>query len=307
MQKNKKQNILSESRIKSHKRYDFTSRLRESYPLLRKSEKKVADFFLKNSQNRLDMPITDFARLIDVSVATVSRFCKAVGFCGFQDLKLSMAMSLNSLEGFKNIPSDIHETDSLLDISRKLSATLSSAISETQSTLDIFDFEKVIRAIIDAKEIMVYAIGGSSIIAYAAHHLLVKAGLRCGVYTDGYMQTVTAALLSEEGVAIGISNTGVSKHVVDALEIASAKGAKTIGITSNRDSALAKASDISLVTPAGRRDVPLYGGAIEARVCQLYILDVLYLGVLFGLGDRSRVNLQETTDALRKYYNPFNY
>jgi RpiR family carbohydrate utilization transcriptional regulator len=161
--------------------------------------------------------------------------------------------------------------------------------------------------LVRAKQIMLYGIGGSSIIVYAAHHLLAKAGLSCGVYTDGYMQTVTASMMNAESVALGVSNTGMSKHVVDALDIAASKGAITIGITSNRDSALARASKICLVTPPGGRDIPLYGGSIEAKVCQLYILDLLYLGILFKLGNVTKKNLKETANALRTYYNPINY
>ena len=299
--------LLLDSKEGSRHSDDFIFRLQSYYPSLTKSEKKVADFFLQAPQSRLDMPITIFAKTLGISVASVSRFCKAVGFDGFQDLKLSMAMSLNAAEGFKNIPADINETDSLLEIMKKLADTLSNAISETQITLNHEDIGKAINAIIHAKQIMVYGIGGSSIIAYAAHHLFAKAGLKCGVYTDGYMQTVTASLMCEEDVAIGISNTGISKHVVDALNIASDKGAKTISITSNRDSPLAHSSEICLTTPSGRRNVPLYGGVIEAKVCQLYVLDILYLGIVFKLGEHSKKNLQETTNALRKYYNPINY
>ncbi len=85
------------------------------------------------------------------------------------------------------------------------------------------------------------------------------------------------------------------------------KRGNTDGITSNRDSALGRASTICLVTPPGRRDVPLYGGSIEAKVCQLYILDLLYLGILFKLGNITKKNLKETANALRTYYNPINY
>jgi hypothetical protein len=61
------------------------------------------------------------------------------------------------------------------------------------------------------------------------------------------------------------------------------------------------------VTPPGGRDIPLYGGSIEAKVCQLYILDLLYLGILFKLGNITKKNLKETANALRTYYNPINY
>lgn len=68
---------------------DIIVRLQKHYSSLRKSEKKIADYLQQHSQQRLDMSITEFAKL------------------GFQDLKLSLAASLNIAEEFQNIPIEI--------------------------------------------------------------------------------------------------------------------------------------------------------------------------------------------------------
>ncbi|NIO04745.1 MAG: RpiR family transcriptional regulator, partial [Proteobacteria bacterium] len=91
---------------------DFLSRVQKSYPALRRSEKKIADYLRKNSLQRFDVSITEFAKLLDVSEATVSRFCRSLGYRGFQDLKFSLAADVSTAEEFKNIPVDIAETDS---------------------------------------------------------------------------------------------------------------------------------------------------------------------------------------------------
>jgi len=66
-------------------------------------------------------------------------------------------------------------------------------------------------------------------------------------------------MVDEESVVIGVSPTGVSKHVVDAVKIASEKGAITIGVISNPESPLAQFSQICLFTPGNPKNVPLYG------------------------------------------------
>lgn len=53
-----------------------------------------------------------------------------------------------------------------------------------------------------------------------------------------------------------------------------------------------------------REDRLWYGEYMEAKVCQLYVLDILYLRLLFKLGDASKQALQATTNALKTYYNP---
>lgn len=283
---------------------DFIVRLQTQYSALRKSEKKIADYLQQNSQQRLDMSITEFARLLEVSETTVSRFCRVVGYQGFQDLKLSLAISLSADEEFKNIPPDIHETDSTPEIGKKLSDSLSKAIAETQRSLNIDNIDAAVDAFVHARQVMLYGIGGSSSIVYAAHHLFMKAGINCAVYTDGYMQTVAASMMEEESVAFGVSSSGMSKHIVDAIKIASEKGATTIGMTNNRRSGLAKIVQICLFIPDGDREIPLYGDFMEAKACQLYVMDLLYLGILFKLGDASKKNLKETAKMLKEYYNP---
>ena len=283
---------------------EFIRHLQAHYSSLRKSEKKIADYLQQHAEERLDMSITELARRLKVSETTVSRFCRAIGLQGFQDLKLSMAASLNKGAEFKNIPPAIHEGDSTPEIGRKLAESLSDSLAKTQQGLNVEAMDNAIDAIARAKQIYIYGIGGSAVVALAAHHLFTKAGLNCVVYTDGYMQTVSASMIKPDMVALGISNTGITKHVVDAVKIAVKNGAITIGMTSDRQSALAQSSTICLVTPLEYMDAPLYGGAIDAKVCQLYLVNLLYMGVLFKLGKPLKRNLDATARALRTHFNP---
>ena len=283
---------------------DFIHKLQSQYPDLRKSERKIADYLQAHAHERLDLSITELARTLKVSETTISRFCRVVGYQGFQDLKLSMATALNNGDSFQNIPAEIHEDDPPAMISKKLSESLRKSIDQTQQELNMGEIEAVIDALAKAGRIYLYGIGGSGVIVSAAHHLFTKAGLESVAHTDGYMQTVSASMMKPESVAIGVSNTGMSKHVVDALAIASERGATTVGITGNRNSDLARTAQICLVTPLGALDAPLYGGSIDAKACQLYLVDLLYLGVLFKLGSSAKKNLKETARALRTYYNP---
>ena len=283
---------------------NFVQHLQSNYSTLRKSEKKIADYLQQHAQERLDFSITELAKRLKVSETTVSRFCRVIGLQGFQDLKLSMAASSSPVDEFKNIPPTIHEGDATPEIGRKLSESLSGSIAKTQQSLNVEDMDKAIDAITRAGQIYIYGIGGSAIIAQAAHHLFTKAGLNCVIYADGYMQAVSASMTKPKMVAFGVSNTGITKHVVDAVKIAGKNGATTIGLTSDRESVLARTVEICLATPLEYRDTPLYGGAIDAKVCQLYLVDLLYLGVLFKLGRPLKHNLQATAAALRTYYNP---
>lgn len=51
------------------------------------SEKKVAEYVLKNYMRVLDFTVTELAEKAGVSDATVVRFCRSVGYKGYQDMK----------------------------------------------------------------------------------------------------------------------------------------------------------------------------------------------------------------------------
>ena len=63
---------------------DFIRHLQANYSILRKSEKKIADYLQQDAQERLDFSITELAKRLQVSETTISRFCRAIGLRGFR-------------------------------------------------------------------------------------------------------------------------------------------------------------------------------------------------------------------------------
>ena len=102
---------------------------------------------------------------------------------------------------------------------------------------------------------------------------------------------------------VGISHTGTTETVADALLLARGTGATAIAITSSTASDVAKAADVVLTTwSAGQQLVPLHGDFLEGRVSQLFLIDILYVGTLFRVGEKSAKALQSTGEALEKHY-----
>jgi RpiR family transcriptional regulator, carbohydrate utilization regulator len=123
---------------------------------------------------------------------------------------------------------------------------LTSALEHTFEILDISELNRAIESILKAERIYFYGIGGSGYVARIAHHLFLKAGIFNTACDNGYMQAITADLLSRRDLAIGISHSGETKDVIEALEIAKGKGATTIAITGNKQSTIVSKADINL-------------------------------------------------------------
>lgn len=282
---------------------DLIQRIQVRYGNLRPAERIVADYLRNNAGIRLDASITEFARTLGVSEATISRVSRALGYDGYPSLKLSVAEETNRSLYFTNLPSGLEETDSMVTLSDKFSLTLANSLRETHNMLDADRLERVVQAIANASMTVFIGVGGAASICDEAVHMLLKAGIDSTSYSDGYSQIVASSTMSPNRTMVGISHTGQTETVAAALTHARSKGAKTIAITSDPTSQVAKAAEIQLITwhrPAP--EIPLFGDFLEGRICQLYLIDLIYLGLLFHTGKQPKDNLKATGLALERYY-----
>jgi len=285
------------------KQSDLLERIQERYGTLRKSERIVADFLRNNAGRRLDSSITELGRTLGVSEATISRVSRALGYDGYPDMKLSLAEGTRSRSSFVNLPLEIEDGDSLITISSKLANLLIAGTDGTQRMLDAHRLELAVEALRKARRIIFVGVGGAAAICDEAAHMFMKAGFDAMSYRDGYTQTIVAATLKPDDVMVGISHTGTTETVADALLLARGTGATAIAITSSTASDVAKAADVVLTAgSAGQKLVPLQGVFREGRVSKFFLIDILYAGTLFGVGEKPAKALQSTGEALEKHY-----
>ena len=67
---------------------------------------------------------------------------------------------------------------------------------------------------------------------------------------DAVFSRQVEALVNEKDVVIGISTSGNSPNVIEAIKLAKTKGAKTIGLTGGNGGKLAKVADLVLIVPS---------------------------------------------------------
>jgi RpiR family transcriptional regulator, carbohydrate utilization regulator len=286
------------------RRRSLLERIQDHYGTLRKSERVVADYLRDNAGARLDASITEFGKTLGVSEATISRVSRALGYDGFPDLKLSMAEGRrDSKSSFVNLPVEIDESDSLVRTSDKLASLLVSGLEGTQRLLDAQRLEQAVDALHRARKIVFVGVGGAAAICDEAAHLFLKAGFDAASYRDGYTQIIVAAKLGPEDVLVGISHTGTTETVSEAMALARDNGAKTLAITSDPQSDVAKAGTVCLSTwGSSQQVIPLHGDFLEGRISQLFLIDLLYIGALFRAGEQTSKNLRLTGAALEKHY-----
>jgi DNA-binding MurR/RpiR family transcriptional regulator len=268
-------------------------RIQGTYNSLRTAEQRVADFILKHPEELIYLTVTELAERTNTSESTVVRLCQKIGYKGYQEFKIMLARDL--VEPNETIYEQIERGDSLTKIKSKVFQANAQALADTMEVLVDAELERAVEVIREARKLQIYGIGGSASIALDAYHKFLRLGLAVVSLNDSDMIAMSSALLGKGDVALGISHTGASRDVCDALESARANGATTICITHRSTSPITKVADIKLFTAA--KETAFRSDALSSRIAQLSIIDTLYVGIAFSEYDRALEMIQRTRES----------
>jgi DNA-binding MurR/RpiR family transcriptional regulator len=260
---------------------------------------RVAQAIRENPAIVLERTISELAAACGTSVASVVRFCRALGLSGYAQLRLSLAAEL-AREAARfgkemTLGAEIARSDTLQEMATKVAALEMLAIDETVAGLDFAALERVVHAVDRAHRILLFGIGASHFVAQDLHHKLFRVGRNAFLIADSH-EAWTAALLSPPGtVALGFSHSGATADTVRYLQLARDNGAMTVAITGSTESPLARSAHERLIAHA--RESTLRAGAMVSRIAQLAVVDCLFLGVAHLRYEQTIVALQRTRDV----------
>jgi len=251
------------------------SRITLNLSKLRTSEKKVADYVLAHPKEVIFLSISELAKTTETSEATITRFCRSVGFDGYQELKIGLTGDLaKSRQPEFEAESWNKDVEPVVD--QVMRANI-SCLENIKTILDMKEFKRAVEAIASAKKVGLYGIGGSGILAQAGSYMFSKLGVPAFAYNDPYLQIVSATQLAPDDVGIGISYSGNTAETIRCLSLVKKNGAKTICITSFMKSPITEYADIVLL--ATRRALSVFGVTTRTLIPLLSILDALYIGL----------------------------
>ncbi|NCC79770.1 MAG: MurR/RpiR family transcriptional regulator [Clostridia bacterium] len=277
---------------------DIFDRISTLYNSFTKSEKRLADYILKERDQIMFMSITELAEKSKVGESGIFRFCKNLSLKGYQEFKISVAQSLNSEENdtTRNIDTEILLNDSLDVLAGKVKQTNISALDQTYNLLDYKDLDLAVEKIIAAERIRFFGIGSSLITAMEGQNKFLRVTNKAEVIIDSHFQVMTAAQMNEREVAIIISYSGQTKDSIEVARMAKESGAFVIAITRFSKSPMTAYADVTLL--CGANEGPLQGGSLSAKISQLYLLDVLYFEYFKKTFEVSKENKEKTARAV---------
>ena len=249
-------------------------RITDNHSALRKSEAKVADFVLEKPNEVINMRIVDLASKTDVSEPTVIRFCRAIGFDGFQSFKLQLAQQL----GFGRVYTQfaIDDNDTVEDLRNKVFDTTIGSLLTVREELDPIVLEQAINTISRARRVEFYGFGASGSVAADAQHKFFRLQLSSTAYTDPHIQHMSAIALGPEDVVVAISQSGQTRALLESVRLAIEAGATVIGLAP-QGTPLSQHSSISI--PVNMEEDLQASTPVSPRIAHLVVIDVLATGV----------------------------
>ncbi len=244
--------------------------IKTRYDEFGEAEMKIADYITNNYEKVPSLFIGDFADLCDCSVATVTRFSKKLGFSGFPQLKIALAGE----KGFHPVGENITKSDTAKEVFDKVCTDIYSSIEKTKNNIDSAALQACCDALIKAEKIYIFGLGNSASVAQDAAHKFFRLGKNASAYTDNHLQSIATTHADEKTVVIGISHSGKSKDIIEALKLSRINGATTVALTNFQKSPIIKVSDLVLATVSEETNYRVLG--LSSRIAQLAIIDALY-------------------------------
>ncbi|RHW35524.1 MurR/RpiR family transcriptional regulator [Oceanobacillus profundus] len=263
---------------------NFENRIQKYNSSLTDNDKKITRYLLANKASIRDKTIIDLSEEIQVSPASITRFCKKIDFNTFQQMKFSLIG--NSTENRK---SD-HTFEKVYNYYQTIIKSTQEFFSEEQTS-------RIVKLILNKNKVLFCGIGNSGLIAHEFNSRIYRMGIASESVTDAHDLLMKSSLLQENDLLICFSNSGKTKPVIDSAKIAKNNNVTIIVVTNFEQTVLSELADeVILISSYKYIDDPKF---INSQIPGLFLLDLLTYKLLNN-EDLMHAR-QKTLDAIHKY------
>lgn len=245
-------------------------------------EKIIADYFFDIDDD--DISSKTVASRLFISEAALTRFAKKLDFSGYREFsyqfKASKEKSFNITEGLN---------EPVLD-------TYQEILSKSYYLFDDRKFNKLVKEIINRKRLFIYGMGSSGLLSEEFAQRIQRIGIDAEAIHDSHLLLLNHARISEDCVVMGISYSGKTKEVINALKHAKNKGAYTV-ILSSIDSEDFNEIFDQVLPMALKKNLEL-SNIISPQFPGMILLDILYMKILKKRKETLEIFNKTTSDLL---------
>ncbi len=248
-------------------------------------ERGIADFFMSN-ETQMDFSSRNVAGLLYISEATLSRFAQKCGYEGYRKFIYDYEKELEETIREKNISV----------LSKKVWKTYARLLEDEFQQLDEERVKHAAEMLGRYSRVLVCGMGSSGYAAREFYLRFMRLGLDVQALTDSQVISMSVAMSGRSTLVIGVSLSGRTREILDAMRTAAERRAATVFITSDRDTTMESVCDEVLYVAADR---DLDGGtAISPQFPILMLMDVLYTYYLKNDATDKIGRWRETLEAI---------
>ncbi|WP_125567877.1 MurR/RpiR family transcriptional regulator [Companilactobacillus insicii] len=265
-----------------------------------KAENILGDYILNNAQIVPQLSVSELANKSGVSQATVVRFAKNLGLNGFKELKVELARGTSS--SITSLSSEISATDTLDELKQKMSLRVQHSIDVTNKGLKTELVDKTVDELQNHDVIQAYGLGASGLVARDFTQKFSRIGKTVINTDDTHQFAVNLLTQTSSQILILFSDSGESKETVKIGNLAVKNNVPIVGVTSNKESSLAKISDILLPTSDSMPRDQIRSAATTSLMSQLYAVDLIYYCYLQRDYDTNVRKLKESHELVDEIF-----
>lgn len=246
--------------------------LQQELVSLTTSQRKVADYILKNPLEASFMTLDQLAGVVGTSTTTVMRLSFNLGYSGYSELQKELQELLrNRVSPTVRLEANIRSVGN----DRLLVECAEKQISNIRTTVDFLSEEitnSCLESISSARKIYIVGMRTSFAAAYYLYQGLNQILDNCEILEPGAGNQVESILdISSSDLIIAISLPRYARATVDLLTaIKNLRGAKLISITDGYTSPVASISD--LVLPCAFSSLAFHNSIIGAVIIADYLI-----------------------------------
>lgn len=245
------------------------------------SEKAIAEYVLKNTEEVLNLSTTQLAKKTYTSPATIVRLCQKLNYKGYNEFKIGLAANLQYvLSHHENINANFpfDKNTNISHISNTLLKLYKESLDETFHILNQEQLRQSIILLDKADIIDIYGVSGPLRMASDFQYKMFRIGKDVRIAPMVNEQLFQAALSNQKHCAILVSYSGETEEVIKAAKILKQQKTPMIGITSLGHNQLSQYCQYILNIDS-REQIYNKISTLGSTVSIHFILDILYTGV----------------------------
>lgn len=179
-------------------------------------ERELGNYLLEHLERTPELSILELAENTHISKSAIHRFCKKLGFSGFNELKVAVAEELAESRAHTDwidVNYPFGEEDGPQPIALKLAKLYESAIADTYRYIDFVQIQQVARLLNRAKGIDVYTHAHNMNVAENFQDKMLAIGRLVNCPKGEYNQRATVLAATPDRVAVILSYSGRASFI----------------------------------------------------------------------------------------------